>query len=86
MKPGDITISIDELLLDGIPAGDVHRMSSALSSELSRLIAERGLPARLLAEGASARVQVASIKPAEGQTEERIGAEVANAIYRGWEP
>lgn len=83
VKHRDVTISIDELVLDGFPPGDRHRIAASVSAELARLVAERGVPAGLAGGGAGAPDMAVSIGALGGP--ERTGAEVARAIYGGWE-
>lgn len=83
MKQGDVTISIEELVLDGFAPGDRHRIAAAVSAELTRLVAERGLPEGLVQGAGGAPSMAVSMRPEGGP--DRAGAEVARAIYRGWE-
>lgn len=40
----DIELEIEGLVLHGIRSGDRHRIREAVESELTRLLAEKGLP------------------------------------------
>lgn len=85
MTARDININIDELVLDGFPAGDQRALCASISGELSRLLAERGVPPALLREqGAAARGLRAAVTIEAGEAPARAGARVAEAIYRGW--
>ena len=84
MMPWEIAITVDELVLDGFPPGDYGRIGEALSGELGRLVAERGVPAELLEGGGAARMPSPMVTLNPGESVERIGARVAQAIYRGW--
>jgi hypothetical protein len=41
----DVSVHIDELILRGVAPAERHRIGEAVRLELTRLIAERGLPA-----------------------------------------
>jgi hypothetical protein len=76
-------IAIDELVLE-LPPCDHRLVCEALSAELTRLIAERGLPAHFVGGGAPlARAPVLSLTLSAGESPESIGASAALAVYRG---
>lgn len=75
-----IDIHIDEIVLHGVSAADRAAIGDGISSELGRLLAERGLPPGLLA-AAEVEAQQASLsadKPGRGAA---FGAAIASSIY-----
>jgi hypothetical protein len=78
-----VTLQIDELVLDGFPAADRHRIADAVERELGRLLAERGLPQSWSSGGATDRVDAGEIAPApDGRA--TTGHDIARALYRGF--
>jgi hypothetical protein len=68
-----IDLRIDELVVDGVAGVDPARVGPELSSELTRLIGEQGLPSRV---GPADRVDA----PLRGGA---TGAGIAAAVYEG---
>lgn len=83
MSAENITLSIDQLVLEGIEPRDRAVFASALSRELERLIADRGLPPEL-ERGAGIRPPQVNAIP--GETAGAMGTRVARAIYQGFGP
>ena len=78
MKP-NIELHIDELVLHGFRSGDRHRIGEAVERELTRLLAEQGLPK---AQGAEvARIDGGSFSLAQNARTEVTGTQVAQAVY-----
>jgi hypothetical protein len=77
----DLELEIDELILDGFPPADRTRIEAALRRELTRLFAERGVPAALTRSGQLARLDGgrAEVSPSAGA--ETIGIRVAQTLY-----
>jgi hypothetical protein len=83
MKPAAINLNIDELVLHGFPPGDHARIGQAIERELSRLIAERGVPQSLMEQNGSASLNVGPLHFAQGATPQTIGSGIAKAIMGG---
>jgi hypothetical protein len=84
MKPtragqANVELLIEELVLDGLPYDQRHRVATALESELHRLIAEQGLPAGW--GGEEARLDGARVQVSAGWSAETMGARAAQAVY-----
>ena len=47
MKPKNIELNIEELVLHGFSLGDRHHIGEAVERELTRLLADRGVPQSL---------------------------------------
>ena len=85
MKPREIALRIDTLVVDGLPPGDHALLPAALCGELERLLAERGVPAELAASHGAAYVPGAGVTLTAGAGVEHIAARLAESIYRGWQ-
>jgi hypothetical protein len=80
MRP-DVELHVDELVLEGVAAGDRHAVAQAVRAELARLIAERGLPPSLAAADGAARLDGGRYSAAAGQSSAQVGAAVARSIF-----
>jgi len=83
MTPRNIELHIEELVLDGFVHGDRYRIGEAVEQELSRLLADRGVPQSLAEGGEIASVDGGAIEVATGSRAEAVGAQVAKAVYGG---
>jgi hypothetical protein len=80
VKP-DIELHIKELVLHGFKPGDRYRIVEAVEKELTRLLAEQGLP---LAQGAEvARLDGGLLQLSPNQNSEAVGKGLAGNIYQG---
>ncbi len=82
MRPR-IELHIEELVLEGFPPGDRHRIGVAVEAELTRLLEERGVPETLNSSGLIEGINGGSFEVAPGSRAERIGSQVARAVYGG---
>jgi len=78
-----IEVDIEELVLHGFAPGDRHRIAEAVEQELSRLLADRGVPESLERGGEVASVDGGAFEVAPGSRAEVVGAQVARAVYGG---
>lgn len=83
MRPQRIALHIDELVLHGVPPAQRHRVGEAMREELSRLVAEQGLPPGVAAAALAPRLDAGAIHVTPGATPESLGARVAQAVYAG---
>jgi hypothetical protein len=83
MKPANIALHIEELVLHGFAPGDRYRIAAAVERELQRLFAEQGVPPFCTGDIDSARMDAGAFNIASGSTAEACGAQVAQALYRG---
>jgi len=81
MRP--IDLHIEELVLDGFAPGDRHRIGAALERELTRLLAERGVPASWERGGEAPRLDGGTFEAKPGARPERVGAQIAQSVFRG---
>ncbi len=75
-----LTLHIEELVLDGFGPMDRTALADAVRAELSRLIAERGLPPLL---GSAARLDAGTFTATPDADAHTLGTDVARAIYGG---
>ena len=83
MKPKNIELNIEELVLHGFSPGDRYRIGEAVERELVRLIGENEVPQSLVQGGEIANVNGSAFDVAPGSRPEVIGAQVARAVYGG---
>ena len=81
MKPREIEVHIDELVLHGFAPNERWTVADALQEQLRGLLVERGLPESWLAS--PARIDAGEISLTKAATS---GGQIADAIYRGGKP
>ena len=83
MKPKNIELNIEELVLHGFSPGDRYSIGEAVEQELSRLLADRGVPQSLERGGEIGHVDGGAIEVAQGSRAQVVGVQVAKAVYGG---
>jgi hypothetical protein len=83
MKPSDIELHIDELVLHGFSPSDGYRIRDAVERELTRLFGEQGRPTGIAHDITTDRVDAGSFKAVSGARAQGIGAQIAQAVYGG---
>ena len=83
MKPKNIELNIDELVLHGFSPGDRHRIGEAVEHEFTRLLADRGVPESLERGGEISNMDGGAFEVVPGSRAEVVGAQVAKAVYGG---
>ena len=78
----NIILTIDTLVLEGVPPHQGNRVAEALTTELTRLLTEQGLPPRYQ-QGQTVPQVTAPFQPRPGLSPEQMGTQLAQAIYRG---
>jgi hypothetical protein len=81
VRPRQIEVHIDELVLEGVSAADRLSVGAAVQRELGRLLAERGLPEGFASAGEHETVDGGSFERSPGATPARLGDQVAGAVY-----
>lgn len=81
MKPREIEVHIEELILDGFEPAKRWRIGDALEKELRGLLAANGVPSLWLSN--PERIAAGTVSTASLTKPERAGAEIAGAAYRG---
>ena len=83
MTQKNIELHIEELVLHGFAHGDRYRIGEAVERELTRLLADRGVPQSLERGGEIASVDGGAFEVAQGSRAQVVGAQVAKAVYGG---
>ena len=83
MRPKNIELHIEELVLEGFEHVDKHRIAEAVERELTNLFTERGIPRSLADGGEISRLNGGAFQVALNSRPETIGAKVAQAVYGG---
>jgi hypothetical protein len=81
MKPREIDVHIDELVLHGFKPANRWLIADALQQELRGLLAAKGVPSQWISS--PERIEGGGISSASLTKPERTGAEIAGAAYRG---
>ena len=81
MKPREIEVHIEELVLHGFDPANPWRIADALQQELRGLLVAKGVPSLWLSS--PERIEGGGISAASLTKPERTGAEIAGAAYRG---
>lgn len=79
----NLELSIDRLILHGLEGADGHGLREAIEAELTRLLAEEGVPPSLAEGGHVARLPGGKFDVAPGAKPAAIAAQVARAVYGG---
>jgi hypothetical protein len=79
----NVELRVEELILQGFAPASREQIAAAVERELARLLAERGVPRPLDQGGDIAQVDGGSFTMTRDGRPEAIGAELAQAIYRG---
>ena len=82
MRP-DIDLRIEELVRHGFDPADRYRIGVALERELARLFAEQGAPKSLMRGAELPTLSLGSFQVRQGAKPEVVGAQVAQAVYKG---
>jgi hypothetical protein len=83
MKPANVELHIEELVLHGFAAADRYRIGEMVERELARLFAEEGIPATLAGGLEAPHLDAGAFHVAANSKAEAVGAEVARAVYGG---
>ena len=83
MKKQNLELHIEELVLDGFAPGNRYRIGEAVEKELTRLLADRGVPQSLKHGAEITHVDGGAFEVAPGARTQVVGAQVAKAVYRG---
>ncbi len=83
MKPENIELHIEELMLRGFSPADRYRIGHAIERELARMFAEQGTPPSLVQGHEVAHLNGETFRMKPGSKAETIGVQVAQAVYGG---
>ena len=84
MKPANLELHIEELVLRGFAPSDRYHIGEAVEHELARLFSEQGTPPSLAQEREVPRLDGGTFEAKPGSGAEAIGAQVAQAVYGGF--
>ena len=83
MKPPNVELHIEELVLHGFSPADRYRIGEMVERELARLFAEEGVPVAFTSGLESPHLDAGAFHVAANSRAETIGAQVAEAVYGG---
>jgi hypothetical protein len=83
MKPQNIELRIEELVLHGFSPTDRYRIGQAVEHELGRLFTERGVPPSLTRNAEIPRLDSGSFEVSADSKADAIGTRVARTVYGG---
>ncbi len=85
MKPYNLELHIEELVLHGFAPGDRAAIGAAVQRELTRLFAEQGIHPSLQCSREVEKMDGGAFNLRTGAKTESIGAQVAQSVYGGLE-
>ncbi len=83
MKPPNIDLHIDRLVLDGFAHVDRARLGASVEAELGRLFAQQGGASSLGPDGHTPRLDGGTFQAAPGAGADALGRQIAQRVYRG---
>ncbi len=83
MKPGNVELYVEELVLDGYSPADRYRIGQAVEQELGRMFTEQGVPPSVARNGEIAGPDGGSFEVRPESGVEAIGIQIARAVYGG---
>ncbi|HEY9435178.1 MAG TPA: hypothetical protein VI260_27295 [Blastocatellia bacterium] len=83
MRPANVELHIEELVLHGFAPGDRYRIGEAVERELQRLFAEQGAPAPLAQSAERGYLDGGTFESPRAASAETIGAGIAQNLYGG---
>jgi hypothetical protein len=78
----NIEVYIDQLVLHGFSPHQHHDIAAALEAELTRLIAERGIPHGLQSKGNIPVMNAANFSINKNSKGKSIGNKIAGSVYK----
>jgi hypothetical protein len=82
MKPANVELHIEELILHGFAPGDRYHIGAAIERELTQLFsAAGGIPPTLMQSIDVERLDGGAFHVAPGAKTGTIGAQIAQAVY-----
>lgn len=83
MRPSEVELHVEELVLEGFASGDGARIGAAVQRELARLLSAQAVPAALSQAHEVDVVHAGQFGVPTGAASEAIGARIARAVYGG---
>ena len=78
----NIELHIDKLVLHGFSPGDRHRIGEAVERQLTRILAEQGIPSSLSHGGERSYLDGGKFNAIPNAKAESIGSEVAKSVCK----
>jgi hypothetical protein len=82
MKPAQIDLHIETLLLRNLPYGQRHHIAAAIEQELTRLFTAYGLPPTLARGGNIPQITIDALPIARNARPSAIGTRIAQRMYQ----
>lgn len=83
-KPAyNVELHIDEIVLHGFAHRDRYTIQEVLQRELTRLLADGGLPSLLHQSIDASRLDAGAVMMHKGMSPSDVGIQVAQSVYRG---
>lgn len=79
----NLELNIEKLVLYGFVPADRARIGAAVQQELTRLLAERGVPLSLERGGAISHIDAGAFEMSSATKPDAIGIQIAQTIYGG---
>ncbi len=79
----DISLHIEEMVLDGFAVEDQGRVISAVQRELQRLLNQGDMPVALRQNRSIERLDGGTVRLQTGAIPEAVGKQVAESLYGG---
>ena len=83
MKPANLELHIEELVLHGFAVSNRYHIGEAVERELDRLFTEQGTPSSLREGSEIERLDGGAFEVKPGSGAETIGVQVAQTMYGG---
>lgn len=83
LRSPSVLLHVQELWLHGFATRDRYALSDSLQNELTRLIAEHGVPPALTRGGETKHIDAGSFALAHGEQANDVGTQTARAVYGG---
>ena len=83
MRPKDVELHIEELVLHGFSPADGRQIGDAVRTELARQLAENGAPKLLARGGRITRVDAGVFDVSSDSRADTVGIQVAQSVYQG---
>lgn len=77
-----IDLDVERLVVEGASPAEARRIGAAVEAELTRLLAERGLPPGLEGGGEIGALDAGPVPRAPGDSARAVGGRVAGAVAR----
>ena len=83
MKPPNLEVHIEQLIVEGFPDINRHQLGESVKQELERHFAEHGIPTSLSRNQVLAKVSPNTINVASNSNDRTLGTQIAKAIHGG---